>query len=78
MSNFSINKILENFIRKIENLNSEPIDVLLVASNYIVDAFTTAAFSVNMTSDTPIVDCDKVPFIKVRVPLTADRSNQAA
>ena len=67
--------ILENFTLKIENLNGEPIDVSLVASNYTVDAFTTAAFSINMTSDSPISDFDKVPFVKALIDFHTPRAS---
>ena len=45
-------------------MNGEAIDVKLVASNFAVDAFTTAAFSMSMTADEPIASFDKVPFVK--------------
>ena len=67
--------ISENFTLKIENLNGEPIDVSLVASNYSVDAFTTAAFSINMTTDTPISDFDKVPFVKALIDFHTPRAS---
>ena len=45
-------------------MKEDPIDAKLVASNFAVDAFTTAAFSMSMTSDAPIKNFDKVPFVK--------------
>ena len=54
----------ENFTRKVGSLNGEAIDAKLLASNFAVDAFTTAAFSMSMTSDEPIANFDKVPFVK--------------
>jgi len=45
---------------KVGCLNGEKIDVKQLASNFAVDAFTTASFSMNMTADEPIADFDKV------------------
>ena len=45
---------------KVDCLNGETIDVKQLASNFAVDAFTTASFSMNMTADEPIADFDKV------------------
>ena len=45
-------------------MNGEPIETKLLASNFAVDAFTTAAFSMTMTADEPIANFDKVPFVK--------------
>jgi len=45
-------------------LNGEAIEAKLLASNFAVDAFTTAAFSMTITADEPIASFDKVPFVK--------------
>ena len=58
---------LENFARKVGSLNGEAIDAKLLASNFAVDAFTTAAFSMSMTADEPIANFDKVPFVKAMI-----------
>ena len=62
--------ILENITRKIANLDEKSIDISLVASNYVIDAFTTAAFSINITDEKPIVDFDKIPFVKALIGFT--------
>jgi len=59
--------ILENFTRKVGSLNGEVIEAKLLASNFAVDAFTTAAFSMSMTADEPIANFDKVPFVKAMI-----------
>ena len=48
-------------------MNGEPIETKLLASNFAVDAFTTAAFSMTMTADEPIANFDKVPFVKAMI-----------
>jgi len=60
----AIEATIDNFVAKIEKLNGNEIDVKMVAGNFATDAFTTAAFSMSMTSDTPIADFDKEPFTK--------------
>lgn len=45
-------------------MNGEAIEAKLLASNFAVDAFTTAAFSMTITADEPIASFDKVPFVK--------------
>lgn len=60
----AINNSIENFTRKVGSLNGEAIEAKLLASNFAVDAFTTAAFSMTITADEPIASFDKVPFVK--------------
>ena len=48
-------------------MKGELIEAKLLASNFAVDAFTTAAFSMSMTADEPIANFDEVPFVKAMI-----------
>ena len=54
--------ILEKFAEKVGGLNGATIDAKHLASNFAIEAFTTASFSMSMTSDEPIADFDKVRY----------------
>ena len=60
LQNFHQKNFLEKFAEKVGRLNGAIIDAKHLASNFAIEAFTTASFSMSMTSDEPIAVFDKV------------------